>query len=307
MKGTQPAEAIIAGCVATHRPGEHPRTLAIRARLTQVISDFVASGRADPKFVDELQLGERTFWAGASEALVAARLSGKVFLDRKSGHGPDFLVMDGMRRVWIEVICPEAMRVPDDWLDPEPNHVHALPDRELLLRWTAAIKQKANALLGADDGTPGYLAKGVVSSADAYVIAVNACRLRSGPFPSLFGISGFPFAAQAVFPIGPRQLTLSADTLDVVGSGHQYRPLIATDSGKPVETVTFLNPRYAPVSAIWALDLDGGAAIGNSEPSAVVHNPHAAVPITHGFLPADEEYVATQDGDDMVVTRHVPP
>ena len=302
MKDTQPAEAIIAGCVATHRPGEHPRTLAIRARLTQVISDFVASGRADPKFVDELQLGERKFWACASEALVSARLSEKVFPDRKCGYGPDFLVMDGERRVWIEVVCPEAMRVPDDWLRPEPNHVHTLPDRELLLRWTAAIKQKANALLGADDGTPGYLAKAVVDVGDAYVIAVNACRLRSGPFPSLFGISGFPFAAQAVFPIGPRQLTLNADTLDVVGSGHQYRPSIATDGGKPVETVTFLNPRYAPVSAIWALDLDGGSAIGNSEPSAVIHNPMANVPVSRGFLLADEEYVTTLDGDTAVVS-----
>ena len=306
MKRMPASDAIIADCVARHRPGEHPRTQSIRARLVQVISDFVASGRADPKFLDELQLGERNFWACASEAFVAARLAEKIFPDRKNGHGPDFLVMDGARRVWIEVICPEAMRVPDDWLNPEPNNVHTLPDRELLLRWTAAIKQKANALLGADDGTPGYLAKGIVTAGDAYVIAVNACRLRSGPFPSLVGISGLPFAAQAVFPIGPRQITLNADTHEIISSGHQYRPSIATDAGKTVETVTFLNPRFSPISAIWALDLDGGSAIGNSEPSALIHNPLASVPLTRGFLPADEEYAAELDGDTAVINAVTP-
>lgn len=306
MRRTPAAQALITRCVAAHRPGDHPRTLAIRERLTQVITDFVASGRADPKFLDELQIDERTFWACASEALVAARLAGKVFPVRKGGHGPDLLVLDGAQRVWIEVVCPQPTRVPNDWLDPKVNVVHSLPDRELTLRWTAAIQQKADKLLGVQGGMPGYVGKGIVQAGDAYVIAVNACRTRSGPFPSLFGISGLPYAAQAVFPIGPRQVTMNSNTGEITGQGHQYRPSLATDSGAPVATLTFLNPRYAPVSAVWALDLDGSAAIGNSEPSAVIHNPLASVAVTPGFLPADEEFVAAREGDDMVITKVSP-
>ena len=291
-------------CVAAYRPGEHPRTAAIRDRLVDVISTFVASGRADPKFLDELQIDERAFWSCASEALVFCRLVGKVFPERKLGHGPDLLVVDEGRRLWIEVVCPQAMRVPQEWLNPAMNGTHSLPHRELLLRWTAAIRQKANALVGVEGGAPGYLEKRIVGAGDAYVIAVNGCRLRSGPFPAE-GISGLPLAAEAVFPIGPRQVTLNRQTLEVVGRGHEYRPSLTTDSGQPVDTRMFLDPRFAAVSAIWGIDLDGGSAIGNSEPSVVVHNPHATVPVSRAFLPADAEYDATWEGEDLVITERL--
>jgi type I restriction enzyme S subunit len=102
-------------------PGDHPRKVALRQYLASVCEDFVNRGLADPKFVSELTSGlDQKFWACISEALVADRLRGKNFGVRKTrGEGPDFLVMDGARRVWIEVVCPEPVHVPADWLDPQ--------------------------------------------------------------------------------------------------------------------------------------------------------------------------------------------
>lgn len=300
--GNRGVEQRILRSIQEHLPGEGARVNAVRGRLADALVDFVGSGLADSKFVDELRQGERKFWAGVSEALVAARLHSKEFPRRSIGKGPDFLVMDGASRVWIEVVCPEPMGVPGEWTRPEPNVVHTFPHEEILLRWTAAIQQKVGKLIG-DEENPGYLGKGIVAYDDAYVIAVNACRLRSGPFSYLEGISGFPFALEAVFPVGPRELTLDVNSMRTVGQGHAYRPFVVKANGSRVEALTFLDPRSSAVSAIWALDLDGGSAIGNREPSAVIHNPLAKNPVARGFLPADEEYVATRDGDVFVVTK----
>lgn len=295
-------ESGILRSIHEHLPGEGARISAVRGRLAAALVDFVGSGLADTKFVDELGQDERKFWAGVSEALVATRLRSKVFPKRAIGKGPDFLVMEGARRVWIEVVCPEPMGVPGEWTRPEPNVVHTFPHQEILLRWTAAIQQKARKVIG-DEKDPGYLRKGIVAPDDAYVIAVNACRLRSGPFSYLEGISGFPFALEAVFPVGPRELTLDVTTMRTVGQGHAYRPYVVKANGSRVEALTFLDPRFSAVSAIWALDLDGGSAVGNREPSAVIHNPLAKNPVARGFLPADEEFVATRDGDVFVVKK----
>jgi len=286
--------------------GDHSYSRALRDHLARICIEFVSSGLADPKYVTELTLGSnQAFWACISEALIASRLHDKEFPARdRIGAGPDFLVMNGTRRVWIEVICPGPSVLPTEWLNPNYEEAITFPHEEILLRWTAAIKTKAESLIGTADGrTPGYLATGVVQPEDAYVIAVNGCQLRSGPSSALFGISQFPVAAEAVFPIGPYQLRLDRKNLQVMGEGHQHRPHVINRNGAPVPALTFLDFRFNPISAIWAVDFNGGACFGNSEPSAVVHNPNALNQVPIGFLPADDEYVAVAEDDSFVLSK----
>lgn len=224
---------------------------------------------ADSAFVGELTSGsDPKFWARVSEALIANHFREKEFGARdKRGAGPDFLVMNGTKRVWIEVVCPEPMGIPEEWLNPLPGNRVGFPHEKILLRWMSAIKAKAEALVGSDDGKQvGYANSGLVGADDAYVIAVNGCQLRGGLFPALIGISQFPFAAEAVFPIGPLQLRVDRETLQVIDRGHQHRPFVLNKNGAEVPAYTFLDPRFNQISAIWAVDLDGGSAIGNSEP-----------------------------------------
>lgn len=259
---------------------------------------------ADPKFVSELTSGsDQKFWACVSEALVADRCRDKEFGTRiNRGVGPDFLVMNGTQRVWIEVVCPEPMGIPIDWLDPTSGSRVGFPYEKILLRWTSAIKAKAEALIGSADGKQvGYANSGLVAPGDAYVIAVNACRLRGGQFPALFGISQFPFAAEVAFAIGPYQIRIDRETLREIDRGHQHRPYVLNKNKAEVPAYTFLDPRFSRISAIWAVDLDGGSAIGNSEPMIVVHNPNATNRIPLGFLPADDEYEAVAEGDEFVL------
>lgn len=279
----------------------------VRNAIAEACNNFISSGLADAKFTTEICSGsDAKFWSCVSEALLAAHLNYAGLAPSASprGGGPDFLVMENGRKIWIEVICPEPRDVPPEWLQPVFNGVVHFPHTEILLRWTSAIKEKAEKLIGSNDGTiKGYLGKGIVASDDAYVIAINGRQLR-GSFSSVTGISQFPFAAEAAFAIGPYQIKIDRDTLKQTGEGHQHRPEIFKTNGSAVPAYTFLDPRFQPISAIWAVDIDGTSVVGNSEDLVVVHNPYATNPVPVGFLPAYNEYVATPNGpDEMVLSR----
>lgn len=300
---------MIEDCINQRYPGNNPHSLAYRDELIRVCNAFMKTGLADRKFAKELTSGiDSKFWACISEALVADRLRNKKFPKGcKGDEGPDFLIEERDLKIWIEVICPEPCGIPKSWKSPNEGVSH-FPHKEILLRWTAAIKEKAEKLIGSTDANiDGYLKKGVVAADEAYVIAVNGCQLRNGPCSALFGISQFPFAAEAVFPIGPIQLTINRETGKVVDQGHQTRTYITNSNKSQVPTFTFLDPRFNPISAIWAVDLNGGSVIGNSEPMVVIHNPNAVTPIPLGILPADSEYVATPCSEDTFLLENVGP
>jgi len=279
-------------------PGDGPRSL-YRAALERIISEFVASGFADAKYLGEFTSGDESkFWSCMSEALVFERIKSLLVPRRSIGKGPDFLLDCGGKKLWVEVVCPEPVGLPADWLHMKPNTAVTFPHEAILLRWTSAIKAKAEKLIGSADGRfPGYLQSGVVSQDDLYVIAVNGCRMRNGPFPALNGISQFPYAVEAVYPVGPYQIRIDRRTLQTVGHGYQERfHITKPTTGSTVPTFAFLDERYAPVTAIWAVDFNGERAIGNSEPSALVHNLNASRPLPRGTFDADVEFITSPAG-----------
>lgn len=289
-------------------PGEGKQQV-LRETIASACNDFVESGLADANFINELCSGsESKFCSRISEALLAAYL-------KKTGHtpflsngsAPDFFTIDKERKIWIEVTCPEPTGLPLNWGYPKMGEVIDIPHEKILLRWTSAIKEKAEKLLGCLDGSAeGYIGKGVVSLRDAYVIAVNGYQLREmKAFPRLIGISQFPYAVEAVFAVGPYQIAIDRDSLKTVNTDHQHRPIIKKPSGSDVPAYTFLDERYQQISAIWGVDIDGTSSVGNSEPMVVVHNPNAVNPISTGYLPAHSEYVATPNGENEYLLQRI--
>jgi hypothetical protein len=289
----------IAQCLESRYPGDGIRT-AFRREIERICGAFVASGLADAKYETELTCGsDGKFWSCISEALIFDRIAHLPRPPRTNiGEGPDFLLTDGSTRVWVEVICPEPIGIPTEWLQINVNQAGSVPHQQILLRWTSAIKDKTDKLVGnVDRNVRGYLQSGIVAEDDAYVICVNGCRLRHGPFSALFGVSQFPYAVEAVFPVGPFQLHIDRRSLKSVGHGYQERLRIPKPNGASVPTLAFLDPRYKHVSAVWAVDFNGGGSIGNHQPSALVYNPNAARPLPRGFLPSGLEYIATPSGE----------
>ena len=292
--------AMIKEHLLSRYPGDFYRTVAVREFVEQVCLRHIALGLADSDFESNLCAGDDArYWQRLSEALLAHELLEAKLCLRPSRSGPDFLIQHEGRNIWIEVICPEPTGVPVDWLHSEAGVRTSFPHEAILLRWTAAIKEKAEKLLGnAAKGYSGYIEKRVVTTDDGYVIAINGRRLRGAYFPSLYGISRFPCAVEAVFAVGPYAIQIDRRTLKSTGSDHQHRPVIRKPNGSEVPAYTFLDPAFGPISAIWAADIDGTSVIGNGKQMVVVHNPNAANPIAPGLLPAYFDYVAVENGDD---------
>jgi hypothetical protein len=240
-----------------------------RARILDLCADFVACGLADANTVQKLcSQDDAIYWQQFSEVLLAHQLWKAEVSLRRFSEGPD-----------------------------------GLPHEAILLRWTAAIKEKAEKLLGNKE-TSGYLKKGIVGAADAYVIAVNGYLLRHPCWPAqLLSASQFPFAVEAVFPVGPIQVRIDLETLKTTTVDHQHRPSIPKPGGRTVPATIFLEPSYKPISAVWAVDIDENVLIGHSCPMAVVHNPGAVNPIPEKLLPAQSEYVATDKGREYPLER----
>ncbi|MBY3154465.1 hypothetical protein HFO56_19205 [Rhizobium laguerreae] len=280
-----------------------PGHAALRTRAVALCLEHLASGLGDDNAEQRLCSAiDAVYWQQLSEVLLADQLSKIGFQPQHAATGPDFLIEHAGLRIWIEVICPEPMGIPGSWLQPVLGEVTNLPHEAMLLRWTAAIKEKSGKLIGTPANPQGYFASNIVAADDIYVIAINGRLLRGG-FSCLEGISQLPFAVEAVFSIGPYAIHIDRQTLETAGQGHLHRPLIPKPNGAQVPADTFLDPRFAPISAIWAVDLDENIILDRPCPMVVVHNPAASNPLPQTLLPAFEEYIAVVEGDYYRLSR----
>jgi type I restriction enzyme S subunit len=178
--------------------------------------------------------------------MLARHLDAQGFAISTAPEGPDFRFESGGRTYWIEAVSPEPMGIPEDYLEwPKPGEfkVGDVPHEEVRRRWISAIKAKADKL-------QSYLSRGLVGNDDAYIIAVNGCQL--GAFPIHHGISGLPYAVEAVYPAGPITLSVDRNTgkFGKPYLGNQWA--IKSPAGKPIPTSMFVNNKYKDVSAVMA-------------------------------------------------------
>jgi len=286
---------------------------AMREQLITVCEAYLANGHGDGNAEQRLRSADpNTYWQQLSEILLAHQLAKAGIAFSHQATGPDFRIDADGRRTWIEVVTPTPSNIPAGWLGAADG-VRDFPHQEILLRWTAAIKAKAEVLLGNAD-TAGYLANGIVAPEDRYVIAVNGRLLRGydGAFDALFGISQLPFAVEATLAIGPLQVRFDRETLEAREPEHQQRFEIQKPRGLPVPADTFLDAQFAPISAIWATDVNEFTLLDKHAAMVVVHNPIAIHSVPVGMLPAHDEYVCrTLDAStyqlDRVRGRTAPP
>jgi type I restriction enzyme S subunit len=167
----------------------------------------------------------------------------------------------------------------------------------MLLRWTSALRGKKAQL-------KKRLERNVVGRDDIYVVAINSYMLSWFPVEDV-GITGLPFAVEAVFPIGPFTISFER-TKDGPRAGaaeHAFRSSIvkpATDA--PVPTDNFFDREYNGISALIGCSrnhmLDGDPYL------IVVHNPLARNRLPDGLLGAKVEYVAKMDEEHLTITRN---
>lgn len=283
---------------------EHER---IAGFLTETYRRYCEEGLADPHFDNELAAGsEYVYQQRIGELLLAEALWNDGFKLSSGNEGPDFFAEKNGESFWIELITPEPTGLPAEFLESRKlpgSGAFDYPAQELLLRWTAAIAEKARKLLGcAERGVKGYLEKGIVKPGERYVIAVNDRLLSVWP-DGMTGISQFPFPVEALLAVGPFELKIDRETLETVGSGHQQRISILNKNDAKVRTNTFFDPEYAAISAVLGITLREETVLGRPYRNALVYNPLAANPLPRKLLTSQEHWVCDVKPDSYTIHR----
>ncbi len=187
--------------------------LNILNALSDLFDEFHQRGLADPHCAQRLAKGsDLEHLQRVAEMLLAKHLWDHGFSLTSGRAGPDFRASKDGYSVWVELVTPEPKGIDPAWLGPSHQEgVWTYPHEAIALRYTSALKEKHEKLVGRDGNKPGYLTQGIVRQGEPYVIAINQ-HLLHGRCPSLGGISQVPVAGEVVYAIGPQQLHLSAAT-----------------------------------------------------------------------------------------------
>jgi hypothetical protein len=213
--------------------------------------------------------------------------------------GPDVGVIFARRRIWFEATSPT--RGADDAADQVPALkavrlgeepvVQDVPNEKMVLRYLNSIaeKQKQHA---------SWLAQGIVSPEDAFIIAINPRRLGhevADTHP--------PRILQAAFPLGNPYVAIDPNTAKPVETGYQFRDAIDKASGAAVSTGIFLLKEYAPVSGLLCSRVDvvnQPTDVGSD--FQLVPNPKATVPLPTEFRLKGTYFLIERAKDSFTVT-----
>ena len=258
-------------------------------------ADHLGAGLANFHFVSELTKGsDEKFRQRVWEMSLGRHLRacGHDITTRPDGW-PDYLFEVGGQRVWVEAISPSpGLNLPSHWtthnlLDQGPECV-LVPNEEMLLRWTAAFKAKA-------EKCDKYRCSGVVKPEDAFVIAIDGSQLSK--FPNAHGISQLPFVVECVFAVGPLACQIDRQTGKSGEAVHTVRTSIKNRNKSDVSTEYFFQFEFSGVSAV--LGCHSVAYAGNMLVAQVAHNPLATSKVKLGlFGDGAEEWTACLVSED---------
>jgi hypothetical protein len=240
---------------------------------------------ADRNFKQQIQVDfDSRFW----EMYLACTLLDNSIPISKVNPGPDILVQHATGRIWIEAVAPTSGDEDNpDRIPAMRSRVAAIvPEDQIVLRYRGAIEEKYRKY-------QRYREMGIIAPTDAYVIALNGCKIP-GPI-----IRPYPLILEAVLPIE----RVWAESISGWCEDFHIRKEIGRSSGATVRTDVFVNPEYGNLSAV--LYSHGNA--GNCPPKMggdfiFIHNPLAVNLVTQGFLQVGSEYAYNRDRDSIKPT-----
>lgn len=299
------------------RHRSHSQASQLVPRLVAVYAWFSGAGLAERKFEAAIQAGyDPEYPQNLGEMLVAYRLQQAGFALKRSPRngGPDFIASKDGTTIQVEVITPQPLPKVAEYLNRPLVGTFAItvPLQDFLMNWTKGIAAKVKQLLG-DGKTKGWRDKKLVDIELPFVIAVNGCLFATALDDGFFRppIGSHPWAATGLYALSDATIRFDPQTRKRLWSGFEYRKELTRADKGAIPLDTFLDPAYAPVSAVWAMSLDDFDLLHDAPEvlprqryaSAVLHNPNAEVELTVGHLPAYEEWKVMPNDEGYEVTR----
>ena len=306
MGGSASWDTKVDACLA-RRFGAAPRA---RKYYLDLWADHQAAGLAGAHFVSELSgPSDEKFWQRVWEMALGRHLRacGHAIRTRPEGE-PDYFFEAGGQGVWVEAISPSpGPDLPRHWTTFDPLDLGPscgpVPNTEMLLRWTAAFKEKARKCAE-------YRRKGIVKPTDAFVIAIDGSQLSR--FPDVHGISRLPFVVESVFAIGPLAISIDPETRKLGSAFQTVQASVENRNKAAVPKERFFRDEFSGVSAVLGCYAAAGCHAPGGDgmlPVQVAYNPLALRPIAPGQLGTGaEEWTAdfvteTDEGTEWSVKR----
>lgn len=117
---------------------------------------------------------------------------------RIGDEGPEFYIEHNNKRIWIEAIAPGPGEGADQVPEPELGVASEVPTEKILLRFTHALNEKRKKYIEA-------LKKQIISSNDAYLLAVNCRAIPLAPYGNTM-----PYYIQAFLPFGSYAVSIDS-------------------------------------------------------------------------------------------------
>lgn len=229
---------------------------------------------ADANFPNEFK---KQFNQRAWELHLGATLLNRGYtLGEHNDVGPDFKIPYDEKNIWIEAIAVEK----GDGKDKVPNIEYGkamdVPEKEMLLRLTAGLREKHQKYLT-------YLKNGLVNQDDPFVIAIDRSPLEHPD-------AQIPLILKCLFAIGHQVLFLKREKSQpkTEGSAWSTREKVNKISGSKVEMLMFKDDNFEGISAViycpWNFlnSSMGSNQIGDN--FVIVHNPYAKNPLPDKFF-----------------------
>lgn len=287
----------------------------VTRRALDLYAWFCDYGLKDAKFDSEFSgPSDYKMRQHLSEMLVAKKMHDAGYSLSRSPRkgGPDFLAERGSQRLQLEIVTPEPTEEVKQYLNRNGNGVFHVPHNGFFECWTKGIAAKCTQALGpSGQAEKGWVSKGLLDESVPFVIVVNGALFRGDWADHSFSQFGYPMAVRALYAMSEHTLFLSVNGDEEERAGYLHREKLERTRGQPIPLNTFLEDRYAPVSAVWALaideyDLRFDDPVLEEVPddqSTVVHNPHATRPIDPGVLPAGDEFICLLERSGYQIQR----
>jgi hypothetical protein len=284
--------------VALHRPkigtlaynlisSKNDTAVCWRANLNSMWPEF--HDLADENFVSHFCIDPH---ARAWEMQLGVALRRKGMNPSAPKPGPDFLVLDGQQKIWIEaVVFNSGSETNHDRIAPfDMNRAQYVPHDAYSLRISSVVDRKRKKFVE-------YRAAGFVGQNDRCVIAV-CCAIGGGH------IAGSMDAIRAVYPLGPQTITINRETAEVVRRGYAYQgSLERQEAGKkPIPKTAFLDPLYAETSGILYWELPFVNTLQDiGEKYSLVHNYVATTKLPMGWWKSGREFWYEEVEQDFLI------
>ena len=242
---------------------------------------------ADSNFPNEFkkQFNQRTWELHLGSTLI----NRGYVLGSHANAGPDIKIPYQNNNVWVEAIAVEKGDAQDKVPDIKYGKAMDVPEKEMLLRLTAGLKEKHQKYLK-------YLKGSLIGPNDPFVIAIDRSPLEHPD-------AQIPLILKCLFAIGHQVLFLKREKPqpETEGSMWSAREKINKVSGSEVEMLMFTDASYEGISAViycpWNILNSTRDPQKMGDNFVIVHNPFAKNPLPDKFFKFGETW--KQEGQQL--------